>query len=99
MMDFDHADDWDDAVGEHTNSPSPNTDPRRSSQEIISEGPASTVVRIKSELLDGPRFVAVKTSTTTHAKEPHDIIKEVRLLTSLAHPNVRHVVLACMFHL
>ncbi|KAG9313846.1 kinase-like protein [Chiua virens] len=56
--------------------------------EIISDGPTSIVTRIESELSDGPRFIAVKTSTTAHAKEPHDIIKEVRLLASLSHPNI-----------
>ncbi|KAF8435763.1 kinase-like domain-containing protein [Boletus edulis BED1] len=50
--------------------------------------PTSIVTRIEPDLPDGPRFIAVKTSTTTHAKEPHDIIKEVRLLASLSHPNV-----------
>ncbi|KAH0837776.1 kinase-like domain-containing protein [Lanmaoa asiatica] len=80
-------DDDDDAVGGHMNDPSLGTDPRHS-QEIISEGPASIVTRIESDLPDGPRFIAVKTSTTTYAKEPHDIIKEVRLLTFLSHPNI-----------
>ena len=84
-MTFD--DDDDDGVGGHLGDPNPCTDPRRF-QEIISEGPTSIVTRIESELPDGPRFIAVKTSTTTHAKEPHDIIKEVRLLASLSHPNV-----------
>lgn len=80
------------------NNPSPSTDLRYSRQEIISEGPTSVVTRIESEsqLPDGPRFVAVKTSTTSHAKEPHDIIKEVRLLASLSHPNVCYIVLACL---
>lgn len=67
------------------------TDPRRL-QEIISDGPVSTVTRIESESPDGSRFMAVKTTTTTHAKEPHDIIKEVRLLASLSHPNVRRII-------
>ncbi|KAG8219241.1 kinase-like protein [Butyriboletus roseoflavus] len=85
MMTFDDHDD--DAVGGHTNGPGSSADPRYF-QEIISEGPTSIVTRIESELLDGPRFIAIKSSTTTHAKEPHDIIKEVRLLTSLSHPNI-----------
>lgn len=81
-------DDDDDGVGGHLGDPNPcSTDPRRF-QEIISEGPTSIVTRIESELPDGPRFIAVKTSTTAHAKEPHDIVKEVRLLASLSHPNV-----------
>lgn len=84
-MAFDAHDDED--VGGHMDDPSPSTDPCHS-QEIISEGPTSIVTRIKSESSDGPRFIAVKTSTTTHAKEPHDIIKEVRLLASLSHINV-----------
>lgn len=87
----DDGDDSDDAVGRHMDDPSPGTDPVRS-QEIIYDGPTSTVTRIESDLPDGPRFVAVKTSTTTHAKEPHDIIKEVRLLASLSHINVRYLV-------
>lgn len=65
-----------------------------SSQVIISEGPTSIVTRIESELPDGPRFIAIKTSTTTHAKEPHDIIKEARLLASISNSNVRCLVSA-----
>ncbi|KAG9309058.1 kinase-like domain-containing protein [Chiua virens] len=56
--------------------------------EIISNGPTSIATRIESELSDGPRFIAIKTSTMAHAKEPLDIIKEVRLLASLSHPNI-----------
>jgi serine/threonine protein kinase len=58
------------------------------SQEIISEGPISIVTRIQAESPAGTQFIAIKTSTTVHAKEPHDIIKEARLLALASHPNV-----------
>ncbi|KAF9237096.1 kinase-like protein [Melanogaster broomeanus] len=57
--------------------------------EVISEGPFSVVTRIETESPDGStRFIAIKTSTTAHAKEPHDIVKEARLLALASHPNV-----------
>ncbi|KAF9225186.1 kinase-like protein [Gyrodon lividus] len=56
--------------------------------EVISEGPISIVTRIEAKSPAGTQFIAIKTSTTTHAKEPHDIIKEARLLALASHPNV-----------
>ncbi|KIK68542.1 hypothetical protein GYMLUDRAFT_35988 [Collybiopsis luxurians FD-317 M1] len=60
--------------------------------EIIAEGLASTVSKTLA-LVDNysePQFVAVKTCTTIKrwAKEPHDIMKECRILKRLSHPNI-----------
>ncbi|KIJ66610.1 hypothetical protein HYDPIDRAFT_26943 [Hydnomerulius pinastri MD-312] len=52
--------------------------------EVIADGPVSIVTRIKVH----SQWFAVKTSTTTHAKEPHDILKEARLLAETSHPNI-----------
>jgi cyclin-dependent kinase 8/11 len=60
--------------------------------ELIEEGLASTVSRTWTALEeDGEaRWVAVKTATINRrfAKEPHDIVKELRVLCSLSHINV-----------
>ncbi|KAF8844244.1 kinase-like protein [Paxillus ammoniavirescens] len=56
--------------------------------EIISEGPISIVTRIQAASPADTQFIAIKTSTTIHAKEPHDIIKEARLLALASHPNI-----------
>ncbi|KAH7878729.1 kinase-like domain-containing protein [Lentinula edodes] len=59
--------------------------------EIIAEGIASTVSKTLASVDNGePQLVVVKTSTIIKkwAKEPHDIIKECRILERLSHPNV-----------
>jgi hypothetical protein len=58
--------------------------------DIIHEG-FSTVSRTCVEAEDGqPTLLAVKSSSTLRkfAKEPHDIVKELRLLSLAQHPNV-----------
>lgn len=60
--------------------------------EIIAEGLASSVSKTWASVDNGePQLLAIKTSTTIKkwAKEPHDIIKECRLLRDLSHPNVQ----------
>ncbi|KAF9535623.1 kinase-like domain-containing protein, partial [Crepidotus variabilis] len=62
-----------------------------SHHDLIHEGPCSTVAKAWVTTKDGsPRWVVVKSSTTSRkfAKEPHDIMKECRLLSSLAHCHV-----------
>lgn len=59
--------------------------------EIIAEGVASTVSRTWASVDDGdPQLVVVKTATTKKkfSKEPHDILKELRIVSSLRHVNV-----------
>ncbi|KAJ3508273.1 hypothetical protein NLJ89_g5848 [Agrocybe chaxingu] len=59
--------------------------------DIIEEGPCSTVARAWTAIEDGkPQWVVVKSASTVRkfAREPHDIVKELRLLSSLAHPNI-----------
>ncbi|KAF5389566.1 hypothetical protein D9757_004124 [Collybiopsis confluens] len=61
--------------------------------EIIAEGLASTVSKTLASIDGGePQILAVKTSTTIKkwAKEPHDIIKECRVLKRLSHQNARN---------
>lgn len=63
--------------------------------ETIEESPFAFITR--AQLLsndDGRRegnVVAVKSASILPelSQEPHDIVKELRLLTSLSHPNVR----------
>ncbi|KAM6498866.1 CMGC/CDK protein kinase [Amanita muscaria] len=64
---------------------------------LVERGPVSTVRKtLKSgfggpdEDLSVPRWLAVKTSTTNHkfSRQPHDIVKEVRLLSGLSHVNI-----------
>ncbi|KAJ8085199.1 hypothetical protein AAF712_003501 [Marasmius tenuissimus] len=62
-----------------------------SDYEIIAEGIASTVSKTLASVDDGtPELVVVKTSTIVKrfAKEPHDIIKEARILKNLIHENI-----------
>lgn len=69
------------------------TSPRESSggltwiRELIYDGPFSTVYRDP-----GPPQTALKVSIADRkfAKEPHDIHKEIRLLSTLSCPNVGH---------
>ncbi|RDB19371.1 Cyclin-dependent kinase 20 [Hypsizygus marmoreus] len=59
--------------------------------EIIEEGPASTVSRTWTAIGTGePQWVAIKSATVTKkfSMEPHDIRKELRILSSISHPNV-----------
>jgi cyclin-dependent kinase 8/11 len=60
--------------------------------KLIEEGPASTVARTWTALEeDGEaQWVVVKTATTNRkfAKEPHDIVKELRVLCGISHINV-----------
>lgn len=66
--------------------------------DIIYEGPFATVARTWMVMQDGqPQVVAVKSSSTLRkfSREPHDIIKESRLLSSIQHPNVS----SDLFHL
>lgn len=62
------------------------------SYEIIEEGPVSTVSRTWTTIADDkePRWLVVKTATIVRkfSKEPHDIVKELRILSSISHPNV-----------
>ncbi|KAG2144672.1 kinase-like domain-containing protein [Suillus bovinus] len=60
------------------------------SRETVAEGPVSLVSRGLLEREGQTQCIAIKTSTIhhRHAKEPHDIIKEARLIASVCHPNV-----------
>ncbi|KAI4523099.1 Pkinase-domain-containing protein [Schizophyllum commune Loenen D] len=60
---------------------------------VIAEGIASSVVKVRGRLSSHPgeaQVVALKSSTLRKrfAKEPHDIVKELRILRSLSHPNI-----------
>ncbi|KAJ7157323.1 CMGC/CDK protein kinase [Mycena filopes] len=59
--------------------------------EILEQGPASMVSRTWSSF-DGqePQWIVAKSATTRKkfSKEPHDIVKELRLLSKLSHANV-----------
>ncbi|KAG5351279.1 hypothetical protein C0989_007102 [Termitomyces sp. Mn162] len=62
--------------------------------QLIEEGPASTVLRTWAAI--GPhaaQWVVVKTAPTVRksAKEPHDILKELRILSELSHYNIIEV--------
>jgi cyclin-dependent kinase 8/11 len=60
--------------------------------ELIQQGPVSNLYRTKWTFDDGRDsiWVAVKAATVNHrfSKEPHDIKKEVRILSGLSHENV-----------
>jgi hypothetical protein len=64
--------------------------------EIITETLVSVITRsyVQGEQETVPRSVAVKAGHTrrTQTKEPHDIIKELRMLSSLSHPSVGNLV-------
>ena len=72
----------------------------QSSIETIEETFFSTIQRTKICLPSDPnsptnariRWIAIKSSTTHPrlSKEPHDIIKELQVLSNIQHPNVRH---------
>ncbi|KAF7307616.1 Lanosterol 14-alpha-demethylase [Mycena indigotica] len=58
---------------------------------LIEEGPASTVSRTLTSFDDRElEWIVAKSSTYRRkfAKEPHDIVKELRLLSKLAHSNI-----------
>ncbi|KAG5643301.1 hypothetical protein DXG03_001228 [Asterophora parasitica] len=62
-----------------------------SSYEMIEEGPASKVSRIWAAISPHPvQWVVVKSATLVRrfSKEPHDIVKELRVLSGLDHPNI-----------
>ncbi|KAF9011329.1 kinase-like domain-containing protein [Cyathus striatus] len=67
----------------------------RTHYDIIKEGPISTVARTWTRIDEHgePQWVAVKTATTfkKFAKEPHDVIKELRIMSDLNHPNIIQV--------
>ncbi|KAF8548663.1 hypothetical protein OG21DRAFT_1489207 [Imleria badia] len=65
-------------------------DPHASSppSPALTTTPTPTRNGSRRQLPDGPQCFAVKTSTTIHAVESHDIIKEVRLLAAVSHPNI-----------
>jgi serine/threonine protein kinase len=59
--------------------------------DLIEESPASTVSRTWTATAGGrEQWIVLKTATVRRkfSKEPHDIIKELRILSSLSHPNV-----------
>ncbi|KAG1801881.1 hypothetical protein EV424DRAFT_397294 [Suillus variegatus] len=59
------------------------------SRETVAEGPVSLVSKSLLEYEGQTQWIAIKTSTIhrEYAKEPHDIIKEARLIASACHPN------------
>ncbi|KAF8808202.1 kinase-like protein [Phlegmacium glaucopus] len=60
--------------------------------DVIEEGPYSTVARMWT---DGEaQWIAVKTASTLRkfTREPHDILKELRLLSEISHPNVLDII-------
>ncbi|KDR85845.1 hypothetical protein GALMADRAFT_109338 [Galerina marginata CBS 339.88] len=67
-------------------------DTPESQYDLIQEGPFATVSRTCTEIKDDgePQWVVVKSSTTQRrfAREPHDIVKELRLLSGMAHLNI-----------
>ncbi|KAF9561613.1 kinase-like protein [Agrocybe pediades] len=59
--------------------------------DVIQEGPFATVSRVWTTIEDGvPQWIVVKSATTLRkfSREPHDIVKELRLLSSMLHPNI-----------
>ncbi|KAH9486068.1 Cyclin-dependent kinase 2 [Psilocybe cubensis] len=59
--------------------------------DMIQEGPFATVSKTWTTITDGvPQWIVVKSATTLRkfAREPHDIVKELRLLSSIIHPNI-----------
>ncbi|KAJ7631643.1 kinase-like domain-containing protein [Mycena polygramma] len=59
--------------------------------ELIAEGPASTVSRTWSAFgVQEPQWVVAKSATVRKkfSKEPHDIVKELRILSKLSHTNI-----------
>ncbi|KIJ91660.1 hypothetical protein K443DRAFT_653569, partial [Laccaria amethystina LaAM-08-1] len=62
--------------------------------DVIEEGPASTVARTWIPASNDPpehaRWIVVKSATTQRkfARKPHDIVKELRVLSSVTHDNV-----------
>ncbi|KAL1749298.1 kinase-like domain-containing protein [Schizophyllum fasciatum] len=59
---------------------------------VIAEGIASSVTKVSGRVASrrDPQVVALKSSTLhkRFAKEPHDILRELRILKSLTHPNI-----------
>ncbi|TFK42174.1 kinase-like domain-containing protein [Crucibulum laeve] len=66
----------------------------QSHYDIVKEGPVSTVARTWLKIEQGEaQWIVVKTATTykKFSKEPHDILKELRILSQLEHPNIIEV--------
>ncbi|KAF5385076.1 hypothetical protein D9615_000993 [Tricholomella constricta] len=62
--------------------------------EVIEEGPASKVSRTWAAIgSHESQWVVVKSATVVRkfSKEPHDIAKELRILSNLSHPNIINV--------
>ncbi|KAF8079238.1 CMGC/CDK protein kinase [Lyophyllum atratum] len=62
--------------------------------EVIEEGPASKIARTWAAIgSKEPQWVIVKSATVVRkfSKEPHDILKELRILSTLSHPNIINV--------
>ncbi|PPQ89974.1 hypothetical protein CVT25_009614 [Psilocybe cyanescens] len=62
---------------------------------MIQEGPFATVSKTWTSITDGvPQWIVVKSATTLRkfTKEPHDIVKELRLLSSMTHANIAFVI-------
>ncbi|TRM70577.1 kinase-like domain-containing protein [Schizophyllum amplum] len=58
---------------------------------VIAEGIASSVAKVHGRVGSQPQQLLAVKSSTLHkrfAKEPHDILKELRILSVLSHPNV-----------
>lgn len=58
---------------------------------MIKEGPVSTVARAWLSMKDGePQWIVVKSASIVRkfSREPHDIRKELRLMSGLSHRNV-----------
>ncbi|KAJ7239751.1 kinase-like domain-containing protein [Mycena haematopus] len=59
--------------------------------QLIAEGPASTVSRTWTALEDRePQWIVAKCASVRKkfSKEPHDIVKELRILSELSHVNI-----------
>lgn len=60
--------------------------------QVIEEGPVSTTSRFMRVFNDGrdPEWVVAKKATIRRklSKEPHDIVKESRIVSGTSHPNV-----------
>ncbi|KJA28379.1 hypothetical protein HYPSUDRAFT_33746 [Hypholoma sublateritium FD-334 SS-4] len=62
--------------------------------DIIQEGPFATVARTWTTIKDGvAQWNVVKSATTQRkfSREPHDIVKELRLLSTMMHPNIVYI--------
>ncbi|KDQ62972.1 hypothetical protein JAAARDRAFT_362090 [Jaapia argillacea MUCL 33604] len=62
----------------------------RETVETIHEGPVSMVARARTQTSSTPAWIAIKSATPRreYSQAPHDIIKEIRVLSSISHTNV-----------